>query len=764
MFGNSLRTKLLLPLLFGGVLMGVGGAWISYQDALSQLQNQLVHRGLQLGTAIDQSFLLAAQEFEMRFAVEEIVRQEHGISRITVATGNPLTIWASSFHPGADPDLATQTMLSQLSEAIGLGQFGHAFSDNGDLVLLVPLGWDGSTGDAEKAKPEETASPTEEGLDSIQLPVDSYRGAIYLRFDWQSIEEQSKGILWRSVSISVAEVVLIVLLALYLVRGVVLQQVRKIGGVIRRYEAGEHDARVSSSSGDEIGRVAQAFDEMLDSLQDSQELSVRIFRSSPALSEISRPEDGFHYDVNRAWIETLGYSHEEAMAHSVVELGVWAHPEDRVEFVKRLQRDGSVRNFEATFQTKDGRKLDVLVAGEYLELADEPRLLVVSHDITERKVMERVLRQTQKMEAVGQLTGGVAHDFNNLLAVIMGNAELLSVQLGEDNPKIQAVIRAATRGAELTQRLLAFSRKQMLQPQAIELNALVGGMIDLLGRTLGETIEIKTSSALGLWQPEVDPGQLESALLNLAINARDAMSEGGTLVIETGNASLDEAFARNHSDVTPGDYVMLAVSDSGSGMSPEVLEHVFEPFFTTKEVGQGSGLGLSMVYGFTKQSGGHVTIYSEEGRGTTVKLYLPRAEAAARCEEASHDQGVPQGRDEVILVIEDDRDVRALAVRMLEDLDYRVIDVPDAVAAHEALADGNPVDLVLSDVVLPGGTSGPEFAEQARTTYPDLKIIFISGYPAEAAKRNGFLGPGNVLLNKPFQRLQLAKALRDALD
>ncbi len=236
------------------------------------------------------------------------------------------------------------------------------------------------------------------------------------------------------------------------------------------------------------------------------------------------------------------------------------------------------------------------------------------------------------------------------------------------------------------------------------------------------------------------------------------------MVIEAGNASLDEAYAHNHLEVTPGDYVTLAVSDNGSGMSPEVLEHAFEPFFTTKEVGQGSGLGLSMVYGFTKQSGGHVTIYSEEGRGTTVKLYLPRAEEAARREEASHDQDVPQGRDEVILVIEDDRDVRALAVRMLEDLDYRVIDVPDAVAAHEALADGNPVDLVLSDVVLPGGTSGPEFAEQARTTYPDLKIIFISGYPAESAKRNGFLGPGNVLLNKPFQRLQLAKALRDALD
>jgi prevent-host-death family protein len=394
---------------------------------------------------------------------------------------------------------------------------------------------------------------------------------------------------------------------------------------------------------------------------------------------------------------------------------------------------------------------------------DWSRVIYAIEDITERARAEEQLRQVQKTEAVGQLTGGVAHDFNNLLAIILGNAELLSAKVGEDDPQIQAVIRAATRGAELTQRLLAFSRKQTLQPQVVEVNALVGGMIDLLSRSLGETIEIETGVAPDLWNASADPAQVENALLNLALNARDAMPGGGKLTIECANARLDETYVAENIEAKAGDYVVLAVSDTGSGMGAEVQARALEPFFTTKEVGQGSGLGLSMVYGFTKQTGGHVTIESEEGRGTTVKLYLPRAEGAAvrPSREATTE---PRGRGESILVIEDDLDVRGLAVKMLGGLGYRVIDVPDAASAHKVLTDGKQVDLVLSDVVLAGGTSGPEFAEETHATYPDLKIIFMSGYPAEAAKRDGFLGSDNVLLNKPFQRQQLAKALRDELD
>ena len=346
----------------------------------------------------------------------------------------------------------------------------------------------------------------------------------------------------------------------------------------------------------------------------------------------------------------------------------------------------------------------------------------------------------------------------------MGNTELLGDRLGPEDKQLDATFRAAMRGAELTQRLLAFSRQQPLSPRAIDLGGLVSGMSDLLIRTLGATIEVENRTDPGLWNALADPGQVENAILNLTLNARDAMPDGGKLTIECANSSLDEAYVADNPDALAGDYVLLAVTDTGCGMTAEVKARAFEPFYTTKEVGQGSGLGLSMIYGFAKQSDGHVSIYSEEGKGTAVKLYLPRVETASTTDKARENEALPQGRGEAILVVEDDRDVRDLAVKVLGGLGYRVIDVPDAASAHKVLADGQPVDLVLSDVVLPGGTSGPEFAEQTCATHPGLKVIFMSGYPAEAAKRNNFLGSDKVLLNKPFQRQQLAKAVRDELD
>ena len=341
---------------------------------------------------------------------------------------------------------------------------------------------------------------------------------------------------------------------------------------------------------------------------------------------------------------------------------------------------------------------------------------------------------------------------------------MLSCKVGQDDPKIEAVIRAAERGAELTGRLLAFSRRQTLKPQAIEVSRLVGDMTELLTRSLGETIEIETSFTPGLWQATVDPGQLENALLNLAINARDAMPKGGTLVIEADNATLDEAYARTHSDVVPGDYVMLAVSDSGGGMLPEVLEHALEPFFTTKEVGQGSGLGLSMVYGFAKQSGGHVAIYSEATLGTTVKIYLPRsAGEAAGVREQDAAVEIPRARGEAVLVVEDDSDVRRFAVSMLEDLGYRVLQAPDGWAALSLLKEAGPPDLLLSDIVLPRLLSGPDLAEMVRNDYPAIKVLLMSGYAKYSAEQKGLIKGGVELLNKPFRRQELAHKVRQAL-
>jgi PAS domain S-box-containing protein len=385
-------------------------------------------------------------------------------------------------------------------------------------------------------------------------------------------------------------------------------------------------------------------------------------------------------------------------------------------------------------------------------------------DVTAWRQAEEQLRQALKMEAVGQLTGGVAHDFNNLLGVIIGHADLLQGETGIDDSSLDAITRAALRGAELTQRLLAFSRRQPLMPRSIDLGALASGMSDLLERTLGATIEIHMVAAPDLWPALADPGQVETALLNLAINSRDAMPDGGRLTIECRNAPLDDSFVANNPETTPGDYVLLAVSDTGSGMSPEVLSHVFEPFFTTKDVGKGSGLGLSMVYGFAKQSGGHVNVYSEPGRGTSVKLYLPRARDARQPTAASAGETAPRGQGETILLIEDDPEVCAMAASMLGTLDYNVVDVPDAAAAEAALRGGDLPALILSDVVLPGGVSGPEFARRAKAAHPGIRIVFMSGYPAEAAIRNGSLESGDGYLSKPFQRGELAAAIRKALD
>ncbi|MDH3595339.1 MAG: PAS domain S-box protein [Rhodospirillales bacterium] len=388
----------------------------------------------------------------------------------------------------------------------------------------------------------------------------------------------------------------------------------------------------------------------------------------------------------------------------------------------------------------------------------------LTSDITEVKQAEERLHQAQKMEAVGQLTGGVAHDFNNLLAVIVGNAELLGQRLGADDRQVGAVLRAADGGAELTQRLLAFSRRQPLRPRELDLAGLVGGLHDLLHRALGETIDIKVVTGPGIWNAVADPGQVENAVLNLAINARDGMPEGGRLVIETANVTLDESDLAGHLEVAPGDYVSLSVLDTGTGMPPEVLERAFEPFFTTKDVGEGSGLGLSMVYGFAKQSGGDVVISSEPGKGTRVALFLPRAGEGARPSIPKDRPRAPRGQGEAVLVIEDDPDVRTLAKAMLEGLGYRVLTAADAPAGLKRLEQQSEVDLLLCDIVLPGGMSGPDLAKRARVMKPGLPVLFMSGYAQTSLRQKTPLPEGCDLLDKPFRRHDLAQRVRAALD
>ena len=382
-----------------------------------------------------------------------------------------------------------------------------------------------------------------------------------------------------------------------------------------------------------------------------------------------------------------------------------------------------------------------------------------------RELAEQALRQSQKMEAVGQLTGGVAHDFNNLLTIIIGNLGIAKRGVVEARAEraLNNALVGAERAAQLTQRLLAFSRRQPLNPRVLDVNKLIVSISDLLARTLGENIELETIGSAGLWNVEADASELESTLLNLALNARDAMPEGGKLTIETSNAYLDDEYCRQHEGLTAGQYVLVAVSDSGAGMSAETIDRAFEPFFTTKEAGKGTGLGLSQVYGFMKQSDGHVRIYSEPGEGTTIKLYLPRRYGDEAALSGDDDIGSERGRGETILIVEDDDGVRQYASEILRDLNYQVIEAKDSATALRLLDADKKFDLLLTDVVLPG-KNGRELATEVENRRPRTKVIFMTGYSRNAIVHHGRLDPGTELIQKPLVERVLARKIRQVLD
>ena len=389
----------------------------------------------------------------------------------------------------------------------------------------------------------------------------------------------------------------------------------------------------------------------------------------------------------------------------------------------------------------------------------------VLDEIAERRAAEVALQQAQKMESIGKLTGGVAHDFNNLLQVISGNLQLLQRDLiGNERAerRISNAMAGVMRGAKLASQLLAFGRRQPLEPKVVNIGRLVVGMEELLRRSIGEAIEIETVVSGGLWNAFADPTQIENAVLNLAINSRDAMDGAGKLTIEVRNADLDRSYAAANPEIQPGQYVMLAVSDTGAGMSAEVLQSAFEPFFTTKPEGKGSGLGLSMVYGFVKQSGGHAKIYSEPGHGTTVRFYLPRVMADEDNVVAAEplDAG---GGTETILVVEDDEGVRLTVTEMLRELGYKVLSAKDATSAMPILESGAHIDLLFTDVVMPGPVRSPELARKARERIPGIAVLFTSGYAESAIVHGGRLDPGVNLLTKPYSRNTLATRIRDAL-
>jgi PAS domain S-box-containing protein len=426
----------------------------------------------------------------------------------------------------------------------------------------------------------------------------------------------------------------------------------------------------------------------------------------------------------------------------------------------------------------DNVRLSQAMQREIEERRRAQEALVELNSTLEKQVTERTeqlrkneeaLRQSQKMEAVGQLTGGVAHDFNNLLQVIIGNLDTIQRNLPSESGRLQRAAKHAMNGAQraaaLTQRLLAFSRRQPLDPKPLDVNVLVNGLSEMVHRTLGETISVETVLGAGVWRVEVDPTELEAAVINLAVNARDAMPNGGRLTIETSNAHIDSAYVAAHSEVVPGQYVAVAVTDTGVGMDAETAAQAFEPFFTTKAVGKGTGLGLSQVYGFVKQSGGHVKIYSEVGQGTTVKLYLPRLAGEGSTEEELGSVPNPEAaQEETILVLEDDEDVRTYSVDSLRELGYRVVEAHDGPTALRVLERQPRIDLLFTDVVLPGGLTGAQVAAQARVLRPALKVLFTTGYARNAIIHHGRLDRGVQLIVKPFSFSELAAKVRDVLD
>jgi len=506
-------------------------------------------------------------------------------------------------------------------------------------------------------------------------------------------------------------------------------------------------------------------------LRQSEERFQSIF---DAISEgvfVADGASGSFVEINRPGAHMFGYTPDELVGHNIAYLSAGVPPytrDDALQWLEKAVTTGRVQQFDWHCKAKDGRLFWAEVFLRDSFIGGRKVVLATARDVSERRAVEAQLRQAQKLEAVGLLTGGIAHDFNNMLAVVHGNLELIKERATGESDIVEMAadaLSAADKGASLIRQLLAYSRQQALAPKVVDVADLVAGASQLLQRVFGETVDFRTAVAKDLWRIRIDPNQLENALVNLAINARDAMKDGGRLTIEATNKILDEDYGEQNPDVKPGPYVLLAVSDNGAGIPKDILERVFEPFFTTKPVGKGSGLGLSMVFGFVKQSGGHIKIYSEVGMGTTVNLYLPRADEGVDDRDAVGEaDALPRGgADEVVLVLEDDEMVRKFAVRVLAGLGYRTITAGDGPEALRLLEQTERVDLLLTDVVLPKGLSGPAVAREAQVRRPDLRVLYMSGYAKDAVVNNGILQEGVQLLRKPFLKSELARAIREVL-
>jgi two-component system, cell cycle sensor histidine kinase and response regulator CckA len=519
---------------------------------------------------------------------------------------------------------------------------------------------------------------------------------------------------------------------------------------------------LKDSAGNVIGSVVIVRD--LTESKRAEERFYKAFHLNPEPITIATVSDGRYLDVNESFLRITGYQREEVIGRTSLEVKFWERPEDRARLIGLLRQQGSVRDLEITFRTKSDEQRIALDSADVIEVNGQECIIAILKDITERKALEKQLRQMQKMEPVGQLSGGIAHDFNNLLGVILGYSEILEGSLGKD-PKLrktaQEIVKAGQRAASLTRQLLAFSRQQVLEPKVLNLNAVVADTEKMLRRLIGEHIELTSKLASDLGQVKADQGQIEQVILNLAVNARDAMPEGGKLIIETRNIELDEEYALRHPPTVAGRYVELVMTDEGMGMDTQTLSHIFEPFFTTKDLGKGTGLGLATVYGVVKQSGGYVWVYSEPGLGSTFKVYLPRVTESERKSGPSDVVTALARGSETILLVEDEESLRTLTRTILEQNGYRVLEASGGKEAIEiARLHVGPIDLLLTDMVMPG-MNGHAVAQSLAPLRPGVKVVYMSGYSGFGHR--GSVEPEDILLSKPLTRAALLRKLHEVL-
>ena len=503
-----------------------------------------------------------------------------------------------------------------------------------------------------------------------------------------------------------------------------------------------------------------------DALRRSEDRFSKAFRSNPLAITISTEAEGRYLDVNEAFLDLLGYEREDVVGRTAAELNFWADPLDRGEMIRKLNEENLVAKHQMRYRTAKGKIREAEIWAESIEVDGQRCVLAITRDVTEMIQLEAQLRQAQKMEAVGRLAGGIAHDFNNILGIIIGYSDISLGLIAPENPVNQYVSetkKAAKRAALLTKQLLAFSRKQVVFPRTLDLNEVVRNATEMFLRLVGEDIAVEFRPTVPLGSIKADLGQIEQVLMNLVVNARDAMPTGGRIMIETGEAELDESYVSQHRDAYVGQYVVLVVSDTGCGMDETIQSQIFEPFFTTKGVGHGTGLGLSTVYGIVKQNEGSVFVYSEPCKGTTFKVYFPRVGGKPEALVLSKDDAEPRGRSETILVVEDDKTLRELTVKLLLDGGYRVIEAKDGEDALTIMATSEAgIDLLLTDVIMPE-KSGPELVKQAEEGYPKTRSLFMSGYSGDMVKRHGLLIQEDSFLEKPFTKRSLLKKVYSAL-